>query len=157
MEYVSEVRAHFMPLRKQHCGLYHRLKEFKDMHMQASCISTCHGRLIMKFYIDHMLDLIREKACCGLRAKDLVRKIPGSRRYVEIQFKKLTGLSIQQEICRVRFESAKVALANPDLTLVGVVLRCGYRSVPTFCREFKRRMGISPRKWRDRSQKDNFQ
>lgn len=26
----------------------------------------------MKFYIDHMLDLIRENACCGLRAKGLV-------------------------------------------------------------------------------------
>ena len=49
---------------------------------------------------------------------------------------------------RVDGGKAKVLLSRMSLPLADVVRKCGYLSLPTFCREFKRLSGFSPEAWR---------
>ena len=98
--------------------------------------------------IVHAVDLIRARACTGLKVDDVVAAMRSSRRFAEKYFRDVTGESILEEIRRVRFDKAKVLLSRMSLPLADVVRRCGYSSLPTFCREFKRLSGFSPESWR---------
>lgn len=115
--------------------------------------STGHGqRDIYDPSVRKAVDTIREKACSGLRAGDVLRGMIGSRRYAEGVFRGLTGMSVLEAIRKTRFESAKVLLETTDkpITLIGE--NSGYRSVTTFCREFKSETGLSPDAWRKKTQ-----
>ena len=68
----------------------------------------------------------------------------GSRRTADDIFRDATGASILEEIRRVRFEKAKILLSKSHDTLAEVAAKCGYESLPTFCREFKRLTGMTP-------------
>ncbi|MBP5233821.1 MAG: helix-turn-helix transcriptional regulator, partial [Planctomycetes bacterium] len=94
--------------------------------------------------------LIRARACSGLRLDDVVAVVKSSRRFATKLFREVTGESILEEVRRVRFEMAKVLLSRPGGRLAEVAARCGYESVPTFCREFKRVAGATPEAWRAR-------
>jgi len=96
--------------------------------------------------------LIREKACSGLRAIEVLREMRGSRRHAEQMFRGLTGMSVLEAIRKVRFENAKVLLETTERPVAFVGEVSGYQSVTTFCREFKAETGLSPAAWRKKSQ-----
>ena len=91
---------------------------------------------------------IREHACEGLRARDVIARMKCSRRLAELRFRETTGSSILEEIRRVRFENARQLLSHTSTSVNAVANRCGYASVATFCREFRRETDMSPEDWR---------
>ena len=97
------------------------------------------------------VDTIREKACSGLRAREVLGGMRGSRRYAEGVFRGLTGMSVLEAIRRVRFENAKVLLETTDKPVALVGADSGYQSETTFCREFKSETGLTPAAWRKKS------
>ena len=111
--------------------------------------STGHGaRDIYDPSVRKAVETIREKACSGLRAGEVLRGMVGSRRYAEGVFRELTGMSVLESIRKTRFEAAKVLLETTDKPVSLIGENSGYRSVTTFCREFKRETGLSPDAWR---------
>ncbi len=94
------------------------------------------------------IDLIRERACNGLRAADVVRTIGGSRRLAEMRFREATGKSILEEIQRVRFDKVFCLLAGSEMPLGAIADFCGYKSSETLRRLFLRRTGVSMGEWR---------
>jgi len=94
---------------------------------------------------------IRAHACEGLTVPQVVSEMRCSRRFAERLFREVSGVSILEEIRSVRFAAAKAALLDPDLLLVAVAHRCGWKSVTTFCREFRRETGLTPGAWRRKS------
>ena len=97
------------------------------------------------------VERIRREACAGLTAADVVAAMPCSRRQAETLFRTVTGGSILEEIRRVRFEQARALLSATDFPLSVVANRCGYGSIPTFCREFRRLTGLTPEMWRQKN------
>ena len=95
--------------------------------------------------------LIREKACFGLHASEVLAGMRGSRRYAEQVFRRLTGMSVLEMIRKVRFENAKVLLETTEKPIALVGELSGSLSVTTFCREFKAETGLSPAAWRRKS------
>lgn len=98
--------------------------------------------------IERAIELIRARACSGLRAASVASMLGGSRRTADDIFRDATGASILEEIRRVRFEKAKILLSKSHDTLAEVAAKCGYESLPTFCREFKRLTGMTPGNFR---------
>lgn len=95
--------------------------------------------------------MIRSQACEGLKARDVVRMMGSSRRLAELRFREVTGKSILEEIRRVRHENACLMLSNTDAPLAVVAHRSGWRSLTSFCREFKETTGLTPIDWRQKS------
>ena len=98
--------------------------------------------------VEKALALINEKACSGLKAKDVIALLPGSRRYAERDFLKATGKTILQTIIDVRMEKAKVLLQNPSCRLSTVAAQCGWMSPNYLRRAFLKRMRMSMSDWR---------
>lgn len=112
--------------------------------------STARGSCRLSPRVAAAVSLIRARACSGLRAADVVAAMRCSRRYADKTFRDVTGSSIQEEIRRVRFETAKVLLANSREKLFEIAEKCGCKSLSTFCREFKRVTGMTAESWRRR-------
>jgi len=98
--------------------------------------------------IREAVNLIREKACLGLRADEVLKRMRGSRRYAEMAFRSVTGMSVLEAIRQIRMENAKVLLENTHSSISFVAESSGYRSVTTFGRIFRDMTGMTPLAWR---------
>lgn len=98
--------------------------------------------------IDKALRLIRNKACEGLRAKDVIAALPGSRRYIERDFLLATGKTILQCILDTRFEKVTELLQNPSCDIGSIADKAGFTSATQLRRLFRERYGMSMSVWR---------
>lgn len=105
-------------------------------------------------HIPEAIALIREKACAGLTAADVVRAVGAPRRTVEDHFRKSTGHSILQEIQSVKIESAFDLLSSSAYSISEIVGICGYRTPQAMRKAFRRHAGISMREWQKRESMD---
>ncbi len=94
------------------------------------------------------LRLIREQACSGLTAGDLVARVPVSRSVLQRRFRKELGRSLQEEIINVRVKRARQLLAETELPLAEVAERCGFKHQEYMGALFKARTGQTPAQYR---------
>jgi LacI family transcriptional regulator len=92
--------------------------------------------------------LIRDNACLGLMAGDVIRRLPVSRSVLQRRFRRETGRSLQEEIIQVRLQRARELLAGTDLTLVEVAERTGFKHQEYLGAVFRSRLGKSPAQYR---------
>lgn len=97
-------------------------------------------------HVNAALELIRREACNGLKAKDVFRLFPCSRRLAERRFRDLTGETVLAAIHRTRLAFAQELLRNPDIPIKVVANRCGWNSDIIFRRIYKKSFGVLPRR-----------
>jgi len=97
------------------------------------------------------IDIIRAKACDGLRARDVIALFGGSRRLIDLRFREMFGHSILDEIMTVRFEKVFFLLAHTRVSLSAIASQCGFGSEVTLRQLFRRRTGMSMSDWRKRN------
>lgn len=68
--------------------------------------------------------------------------------YISAVFSKKTGESLTSYILKERLKAAKVMLATTDYSLQEIAWRTGFSSPSYFQRQFKKSVGITPRKYR---------
>lgn len=95
-----------------------------------------------------MLQLIRDKACEGLTASDVLAQIGGSRRSAETHFRAAVGTSILAYILDVRFRRVCFLLEHSDLSCLDIALLGGFSGEETLRKLFRRRTGLSMTEWR---------
>ena len=93
------------------------------------------------------LGFIRQHACEGLSIKQLLASVPIGRRQLERATKKHLGRTPAQEIRRVQVEQACRLLAQTDLPMPQVAMKCGMPA-KYFYRLFRLATGSSPRAYR---------
>jgi len=93
---------------------------------------------------------IREKACTGCSAQEIVRFIGGSRRHAETLFRQATGHSILKEIQSVRLDAVFAYLANRNRPLAQLAEIVGFKTDRALRKAFHAATGMSPREWRER-------
>lgn len=98
--------------------------------------------------VEKAVELIRLKACEGLKALDVVACISPVRRAAERRFRRATGKSILEEILDCRFQRVLDMLSNPNQMLAPIANMCGWESDTYLKRYFKKRMGMSMTQWR---------
>jgi LacI family transcriptional regulator len=94
------------------------------------------------------LKIIREQACHGLTAAQVVSRLPVSRSVLQRLFRRETGRSIQDEIVNAKVKRARQLLAETDLPLVEVAERSGFRHQEYLGAVFKAKTGKSPAQYR---------
>ena len=92
---------------------------------------------------------IREHACDGhLRVRDVVALAKRSPTTFERRFKASVGRTIKAEINRVRLGSAKLLLAETDLSISRIADRCGFSETKYFCEAFRNFEGATATEYR---------
>lgn len=94
------------------------------------------------------MEFIREKACEGLSAAEVVAHIGGSRRAAEMRFREIVGKSVLEEIMDMRFARLYHLLEHTDVALDALASFCGFSSLESLRKLFRRRTGITLREWR---------
>lgn len=96
------------------------------------------------------LERIRREACSGLKAIDVVKMFPCSRRAAELRFQAATGNTILGEIRNVRLEKAKILIRGEPLRIDRIANLCGYSSLSSFSNFIRAETGLPPSAWRER-------
>jgi len=94
------------------------------------------------------LRLIREHACEGWSATEVIERIPLSRSVLQRRFRKETGRTLQEELINVRLRRACQLLTESELPLIDVTERAGFKHQEYFGAAFKARFGRSPAEYR---------
>jgi len=98
---------------------------------------------------------IRQHAEAGVDIDAMVDAMPISRRALEIRFKRHVGHTILEEVHRRRLDRAKRLLAETDLSVLEVAVRCGYTETQRLSEAFRRYEGESPTGYRRRLRLDD--
>ena len=102
-----------------------------------------------------LFETIRREACNGLRARDVVKMMYGSRRLTELRFRERFGHSILDEINLVRMDRVFQLLRDPRVPLSLVIDRSGFPSPRALRKAFRKRTGMSLLDWRKRNSRDD--
>lgn len=78
----------------------------------------------------------------------LVREAAVSRRWLERKCLDLLGHGPAEELTRIRIERAKALLAEPELSLLDIALRCGLSNQSRLSIIFRRETGMTPSAYR---------
>jgi AraC-like DNA-binding protein len=83
-----------------------------------------------------------------VKLPELAKKFMLSESHLRYLFRRKMGMSIGHYIQKLRANRARSFLINSDLNISEVAFRCGYDSLYTFSRAFKKNIGLSPREYR---------
>lgn len=100
------------------------------------------------------LELIRERACEGLRVSELLKSVPLSRSVLENRFREFVGRTPKAEIVRVQLEHAKRLLIDTDEPLNAIAQEAGFRDARYLCDVFHRKLGTTPGTFRKEHQRN---
>ncbi|MBU6409836.1 MAG: XylR family transcriptional regulator [Verrucomicrobia bacterium] len=95
---------------------------------------------------------IHERACSGIAVRDVARAAAMSERTLERRFATIMGRSPGEEILRVRINKAKQLLAETDFSLNMIAEKTGFEYTEYISRIFKKKVGVTPGRFRTRSQ-----
>jgi transcriptional regulator GlxA family with amidase domain len=96
------------------------------------------------------LDLIAADPSGDLTVAALARRVGVSERHLARLFRSETGTTVADHVEAVRVEAARRLLEDGAEGVGAVARHCGFRTVETFHRAFKRRTGITPGEHRAR-------
>jgi LacI family transcriptional regulator len=96
---------------------------------------------------------IREHACDGISVEDVLAIVPLSRRVLDKRFRDLIGRTPHDEIGRLQVERVKELLKETDLPLATIAERAGFKYVEYMSVVFKKKAGMPPSVFRDRSRR----
>lgn len=97
-----------------------------------------------------LLDLLRADLLAEHRIADLASKAGMSERTFLRRFSASTGMSPGEWLVAERIEAAKQQLETADLSIEQVASAAGFGTVETLRHHFRRRLGMSPRDYRQR-------
>jgi methylphosphotriester-DNA--protein-cysteine methyltransferase len=98
-------------------------------------------------YVGQMLALIEARSAERLSG-DVLSKVIGRRpAYLGRLFRQQLGMSVRAYVALTRMERAARAIRDGE-KVEAVALEVGYRSKKNFYRQFKRRFGTTPAKYR---------
>jgi AraC-like DNA-binding protein len=86
----------------------------------------------------------------SLKLDDAAEEVGLSKYYLSRFLKEQTGLGFHEHLSRVRLSRAKQYLAESDMPVIDIAYLCGFRSLTTFNRIFKKYSGSSPSAYRNR-------
>ena len=94
------------------------------------------------------LKFIRANADQPIKVRDVLARVPASRRTLEIGFRAAVGRTIQGEITRMRIDRAKHLLTHTDIPMPEIADACGIAYASQLSYLFRRECGVSPLEFR---------
>lgn len=84
----------------------------------------------------------------NIRIADVARALGYSESHLRARFRDLVDIGLGAYIRRLRLNRARTMMLTSELRLQEIAERCGYDSIYTFSRAFRKEMGISPSRYR---------
>lgn len=134
MSLLSQI-SNTLNLFRDVCGYVDKQKHLKD----GSLIIPSIVSFIMLNYGDYNLSLASVAEMFGVNET-----------YLSLIFKQQMNVNFSVYIEQIRMEKAKDILENTELPINKITYSCGYYSVNSFCRAFKRVVGISASEYRNK-------
>lgn len=94
------------------------------------------------------LRFVREHACEQISVDDVVRQVPVSRSVLERRFRRIIGRSINNEILRIRLNTAVQLLCETDLAIKVIAMKSGFRSTSYMSAVFREKLNRTPGSYR---------
>jgi len=94
------------------------------------------------------MELIHAHAAVGVPMKELLRRIPISRKWLDCRFKRHVGWTVSQEIRRRRMQFVRDLLVETDMSLRQIAMRCEFSCVENLIRCFRAEFGLPPHTYR---------
>lgn len=110
--------------------------------------STAYGVLDNTFLCQAYFYIQNEAIKRDVPVEDVVRIMRCSRRYAELIFRDQLGISIKNEIDRVRLNHVKELLRSTNQTPAEIAARCHFSSEVALYTQFYRKFGLSMRNFR---------
>lgn len=101
-------------------------------------------------YVRQVQDRIRALYMQPLRIEQIAEDMNLDRRYLSRVFKQKTGQTIQEYLISVRIEES-MRLLEEGRTVEESAYLCGYEDPFNFSKMFKKRVGMSPRQWKNKN------
>jgi len=96
------------------------------------------------------LALIEDRIHENLTVQRLLRDLPVSRNTPDKRFREIVGRSVAEHMRFTRLEGAKRLLREARMSLVEIVVACGYSDSAQLCRAIKDDCGMTPTRYRRR-------
>jgi LacI family transcriptional regulator len=100
------------------------------------------------------IGFIREYACLGLGVDEVCEKLALSRSTLQRRFRDLLGHTIHDEIVGVRLKHAQELLAETEMPIATVAVRCGFGCQEYLGAVFRTRVGHTPASYRRWARRD---
>ncbi len=95
------------------------------------------------------LRFIAENLHTSIDVHDVVKALHTSRSTLQRSFRRHVGVPVSKEIRRLQLEKAKRLLIEPETHEVKwIASQTGFRDATTFCRVFRRELGMTPGQYR---------
>jgi AraC family transcriptional regulator len=104
-----------------------------------------------KWRLKRVVDYIEAHIAEPLSLADLAASAGLSHMYFAAQFRAATGLRPHEYLLRQRIERAQAELLSPNSTLLDVALSVGFQTPAHFTTVFKRFVGETPCRWRQKN------
>lgn len=113
-----------------------------EIYPRMSTVGTRERRPVL--IVDVAMEQIKKTACTGLTVERLAETLDVSRRRLEELFRSERGCSPNEEIQRVRFETAAMLLRFTTHSVTKIAQTTGFTSPPAFFKFFQRMIGMTP-------------
>lgn len=105
-----------------------------------------HGDGLVKLVQDE----IKKKFDKANTIEEIITGVPSSRRNLVRRFKQVTGLTPIEYLQKTRIEKAKQLLEKGNYNVADVMVESGYNDLKTFRVVFKKNVGMTPKKYREK-------
>ena len=99
-----------------------------------------------------MKSFIEQHYMQPIRLQDLADHVHLNESYCSVLFKKSMGISFSQYLINIRMEKAQKLLQSKTLSVSQVGALVGYSDLSYFSKEFKKRYGVTPTKYKSKEQ-----
>lgn len=108
-----------------------------------------HQHKIHSSIIRKVVAYLETDLSANLTLNTLAQHLGVNASYLSTLFTKEMGTSLTDYVNHYRIDHAKTLLANTDVPIKDIALRCGIGDVHYFTRLFKRISGMTPKAWRE--------
>lgn len=94
--------------------------------------------------IQKAVEFIKNNYGSAIELEDIAKSAAMSSSYLSATFKKITGMSPYNYLITTRIEKAAELIKKTDKTVMSIALECGFTSLTSFNKAFKKLVGITP-------------
>ncbi|MEI8138231.1 MAG: AraC family transcriptional regulator [bacterium] len=92
----------------------------------------------------------------AIQIPEVARAVGYSESHLRARFQALAGIGLGTYIRQLRLHRARTMMLVTELRLKEIAERCGYESIYTFSRTFRKEMGVSPSRYRQQTRKNGI-